>query len=345
MASVASRVCKYCKLKAVNGPKCINCETVFHPGCVSRLNLTPAGENGVICCNETSNLGNSTTDQPVVNLPTLLPVSNGDTNPVISFLKSQEFSLIVAGIVEKETVALRDEITHLREEITNLKSCVLTTGPSQHFVSNSKLFAEVVRAPEGNCERDVSSGKKRKQTDLSAVPVRGGVVKDTGPMTVDSVELEINTQRKELQSGGSRTRTRPKGLIIGTGVPAHDNSNSVENDSESGFVAVTKRIRKVHLHLTRVNPAVDTENITAYISRKLLSKHNDANIANVEVLKLNSRYPQDYSSFKVTTTSTYLQSLLEPDFWPSGVAVRKYFDRSQKSQTNFREGSTSNRNI
>lgn len=46
----SSRVCKYFKLKAVNGPKCKRCDTVFHSKCVGRFNLDLLNDHSVLCC-------------------------------------------------------------------------------------------------------------------------------------------------------------------------------------------------------------------------------------------------------------------------------------------------------
>lgn len=51
--------------------------------------------------------------------------------------------------------------------------------------------------------------------------------------------------------------------------------------------------------------------------------------------KLNSRYPNYYSSFKVTIHEEHLNTAMDPSFWPKGVLVNRFFHK-RKTQDKIR---------
>lgn len=43
-------VCRYCRIKVINGPKCANCGTIYLKGCAGPLNLALVAYGGKDCC-------------------------------------------------------------------------------------------------------------------------------------------------------------------------------------------------------------------------------------------------------------------------------------------------------
>lgn len=110
-------------MKALNGPKCIGCESIFHPKCASRLKLQSVDEHSVNGCGKAEMSGEHI-EVNLCNLP-LSPaadISSGDYlsrgNEVIAYLQSADhFSNRIARIVENQTVALRNEVAALRNDL------------------------------------------------------------------------------------------------------------------------------------------------------------------------------------------------------------------------------------
>jgi hypothetical protein len=45
-----------------------------------------------------------------------------------------------------------------------------------------------------------------------------------------------------------------------------------------------------------------------------------------KMVKLQSRFSDNYSSFKITVDAVLFNVLLDSSFWPSGVALRRFFN-------------------
>lgn len=68
-----------------------------------------------------------------------------------------------------------------------------------------------------------------------------------------------------------------------------------------------------HLHVSRLHPSVTCNEIVAHLKSK--------NIREVSCMQLQSKYPDTYSSFKVSMPSTLLDSVRHADLWPTGAIV------------------------
>lgn len=99
-----------------------------------------------------------------------------------------------------------------------------------------------------------------------------------------------------------RQQRRRKPVISGTA-----------SGTNCGLSAVPK---KNYLHVTRLTPNTSCDDVLNF-----LRPHFD----DVECEKLQSRYPQFYSSFKVGVQNLDFKRALSPDVWPLGVQVSQFF--------------------
>lgn len=76
--------------------------------------------------------------------------------------------------------------------------------------------------------------------------------------------------------------------------------------------------REIDIHVWRLSLETSTEYITRYIHRTI----PDIPLK-YETLKARG----NYSSFKITTVESAQESLMQPEFWPNGVAVDRFFNR------------------
>ena len=55
---------------------------------------------------------------------------------------------------------------------------------------------------------------------------------------------------------------------------------------------------------------------------------------NIEVRNLEQTSKDDskFMNFKLTVRSSDMNTVMQPDFWPTGVCVRKYYNRNQNYQ-------------
>ena len=71
------------------------------------------------------------------------------------------------------------------------------------------------------------------------------------------------------------------------------------------------------------------KSVKEYVIKKRHIKTGTSN--EIEISKLTSRYPNFYSSYKITVQVEVIDLVLNNEFWPNGVAVRKFF-QTKKSE-------------
>jgi hypothetical protein len=173
--------------------------------------------------------------------------------------------------------------------------------------------------------------EKTFESDTLSVGMSGSVI-DKSEFTFANKLKSLDGSNKNETSTTSKKR-RP--LIIGSG-------EQIINDNGEDF-AVIKKIRKSTFHLTRVNPNKTAEDVFNYVSSRIRNPCESEDIKpDVKVEKLKSRFPESYSSFKIIVNSEFYGTLLSSEFWPNGVAVRKFYENGiksnhTKSKQNFSE--------
>lgn len=74
--------------------------------------------------------------------------------------------------------------------------------------------------------------------------------------------------------------------------------------------------KKIYLHISRLCPETKAEDVQRYLNQLCQG---------VMVEKLNSRHPDEYSSFKLTALCEHAAVLKNPDTWPSGTNIKRFF--------------------
>ncbi|CAH1109638.1 unnamed protein product [Psylliodes chrysocephalus] len=78
-----------------------------------------------------------------------------------------------------------------------------------------------------------------------------------------------------------------------------------------------------YLHSTNWDPQTSTEELTNYLQ---------VIIPSLRLEKLNSRYPQEYASFKLSVPNSELNKIMKPEIWPSGVLINEFFPSKRLNQ-------------
>lgn len=183
--------------------------------------------------------------------------------------------------------------------------------------SNNATFSEVVR-----CSRNITNntGHKTNQSTFNS---------NNGVQDVAVTRPAENVAKKD------GNKYKQKKLIIGKKI---ESAMSDAPNEDDGFVAI-KRTRKCNIHITRVKPSVGIEKVQNYIQTNLKNNNVDLEcVASLSLEKLNSKHPENYSSFKLSIDSTVERVLLDPSFWPDGIAVRNFITGPTKKPMNFPAG-------
>ena len=91
--------------------------------------------------------------------------------------------------------------------------------------------------------------------------------------------------------------------------------------NHNGRLTTVRTFRPIEVFITRLSP--DTENFQ--IAEFLKKDHNIDTV----VERLTTRY-DSYSSFKIKTTTEHIKTVMNPETWPEGVLIRKFFNPKPK---------------
>lgn len=97
-------------------------------------------------------------------------------------------------------------------------------------------------------------------------------------------------------------RRKPRKILVG-------------NNNAGGLSVAPKQ---AYIHIWRLAKDTTVEYLVTYIKQKIPGTE-------VECEKLNARGP--YASFKVTVNDSLLEHLMNPECWPAGCAIDRFFNR------------------
>lgn len=72
-----------------------------------------------------------------------------------------------------------------------------------------------------------------------------------------------------------------------------------------------------HFHVYRLDPSVTPADVAEHLKQKGLD--------GVLCERLQAKYPDIYSSFKVSCTADQVEKLKEPSLWPTGTCINTFF--------------------
>lgn len=70
-------------------------------------------------------------------------------------------------------------------------------------------------------------------------------------------------------------------------------------------------------HVYRLDPKCSTENVEDFLKSNAIDQY--------QVEKLQSKFPNDYSSFKVAVPEGLQQKFTDPEIWPENVKINRFF--------------------
>lgn len=252
---------------------------------------------------------------------------NKDEDPVIN-LKINELKDLITSIVQKETNGLQTLINELKNEVQILRESnieligLLTNKNYQMNIDVSKN----IKAPVPSDWKKTGSGsfsnaaKSRNTPQENIVDLRSSTsaVEPVRKKDINIIPKEdtiVNNNDNELQSSEKWTTVMKKKKSKKLNVIVGSNK---ENSTVKGVG------KFCYLHVYRLAPSMKSDDIINYLK--------SVNISDVQCEQLNSRFPDIYSSFKVSAPAKYLEDLTKPETWPEGVCVNRFFRHLRKNQ-------------
>lgn len=315
--------------------KCSKCLCNFHPKCVN------VNARGLHLRKEPWSCDSCNTKFELhMNKSTKLELEeayppNSDMYIVSLQFSEDSFYVLKSLLLEvrQSNKLLYDKVDLLEQQL-KFKDELVAKAASQHPAYPPKAFThssrQEVPADEVQRQRSYSNTVRLTQTSNNKVAssnlpeadkedivnvVTTEEVSNTNSVNVpnDTSSPNWSTVRNRRQSK-NKSPSKPK-FLIGTA-----------NCDDKSFTAA-KKIKKIDLHLTRVKPSASTEDITTHITKQLESRCINVKF---DIIKLNSKHPEYYSSFKVTAEGEEVNCMYLNDFWPENVKFRKFYEHKSK---------------
>lgn len=232
--------------------------------------------------------------------------SMGSQDTLIQFIKSSEFLDIIAEVVKRESKPLFEKIIELKEEISTLQE------------NNKQLLTLLANRKEGPQESGKSLTKKREVTSL----------KENGS---NNPETKIDTSTNITPStpsnptpGTSNDTTHPTWTTI-------SNRKQKTNTKEQGITGTgtTNTLlkaadKKVKIYISRLQPHTTVNDVQNFLKTKFPEAECEAG---------HPKFPNIYSSFIVTINDSNYKSIMNPDFWPIGTYINRFFRTKNYNST------------
>lgn len=211
-------------------------------------------------------------------------------------------------MLKEEIESLKDELKKIRQTNDNLLK-LLELGnenkPSEENVNITQTSHDTISSKVTYADKLNNKKKSNKKPSTSEEENAKPTMKtNINP----NVSKDINTSNYTDMRAAKRN-DRKSNTIYGTA------------ESDCAIKAVA---RYAHLHVYRLDPDLSVEQLSNYLKTK--------NILNSKVEKLQSKYPEQYSSFKVSVPLSCLEDIKNPNLWPKDTGINRFFYRLQKKE-------------
>lgn len=257
-------------------------------------------------------------------MPPKLRSSSDDVinDDVINFFKSDTFECIISKIVEKENDRLKSEINDLKNEVLILKE---TNIQLIHMLSNSNVCKDINTSDIYNISSNKTPQPNKKQVSFSAVlnPLTEKRPTEKQPNPDVFTTMKISEQ----DTGESKIETNKKNddgwqTVARKSQKSKKKLEVICGRDTSSVIKSAPRIS--HLHVYNLEPTLSTDVLVDYLKSR--------SIEGVECVKLQSKYPERYSSFKVSFPHKYHDRMIKPEFWPEDVRVNRFLFRLSRKK-------------
>ena len=316
--------CKRCKSKVLNGLKCQNCSNYFHQSCAKLYNNVKISEDKtfIVCC-ESEN--GTSVDSDAAFYDAIENLDNCD--------KKVDGILLSYILKQKDIIIheLREKISLLNKqiELMNAKSETKTETKQKHDKINTSAKSVVNKvlipnaAKTSNIPKTINNDKNSGDSLLIGKQI-----------TADLLDIQTQLKCNEIINLVKDTQEQPG--------PSHPKQNQGRNvDTEWQKVQYKRRrnmivgknkdiavkgVPKIALlHVYRVDLGTTTAEL-----RELLK----GTFPEVICESLTPKHPELYASFKVSIYEENFSKAMNPDVWPDGACVSRFFQLRRSMITN-----------
>lgn len=316
--------CKRCKLKVSSGYKCKKCASSFHERCAIKNNVILNDKNDVLCCESNNKIIMAGSDEFLDVLESIDETQKVDYK-VLKYIIRQK-DIIIQELRDKiilldEKILLLNKIDALQENKQKPKfamsmkkvevksSPTETTRLSMNDVSESN-FSEINKHNENMTitSEQVASAIQQTETVMKCQEVISlnnvnNVENNTGCKSECSV---TNSEFKSVKYSKNKSIINKR------------NNNVVMGSKVSDIKTVPKFI---DIHVYRLHPNTKSEDLCKYLKSSFPEVICDT---------ISSKHPDQYTSFKVSVYQSNFKKAMQPEVWPAGACINKFFYQRQK---------------
>lgn len=296
--------CKRCNKNVLNGPKCINCESVFHASCAKKSNYVTMHEDDILeCCTSNTDDNGDQIDELFLNC-----IDNTNDDKVLN-IHTFKYILKQKDIIIYE---LRERIKFLYEHINILKQCEITNDKEsdkkvtkQKPLPNSPRNSSVNSFNTNVARPTILSGVSSTEVSKAILEVQTSkkmedIINLDPP--VENVNKNKNVNKWDKLNHNKRTFSRK--TIVGENEDININGKQYE---------VVKKYKSLHVY--RLDPKVSAADLEKFLT---------PNFPEIKCEVLQSKHPELYSSFKVSVFQQNLDQAMNPKTWPKGAHIQPF---------------------
>lgn len=136
-------------------------------------------------------------------------------------------------------------------------------------------------------------------------------------ISAEAVKVAIENATNMMQDGDNTPFTKVS--------YRNKRSKTIIGSNSESVISLKRPLKLAFLHVYKLHPETTVADVKNFL---------EPIFPEVQVEQLNSRYPDYYSSFKVTINETKLDAAMTPTLWPAGACVNRFFHlRVQKTQS------------
>lgn len=295
--------CKRCKKVTTSGLKCIVCGIVSHPSCLNSIkNAKKIDENSCNCCGEINESACAIAD---ISTDNLLEKLKHFEELVISKNQTIQYQEIAIKSLQDQVGLLQKSLCSVSIQYPKKISTASDAREDDNSLSShevNKVFSPI---------------NTPNQTSLITAQNASRAIENAQTSNIFNKLIHINSESASSSKRVvSTTQRASRNLFTG-------NMSACNNLQLKASVKPINPDMKL-LHSIYWDPDTDTDELSKYLQKI---------VPDLKVEKLNSRHPQDYSSFKISVPKSEMEKIMKPELWPSGVRINEFF-LSRKRQIN-----------
>lgn len=310
-----SGTCKQCHKQVVSGIKCVKCNTVVHPGCLTYLkrNVVKLDEYEMNCCSITE-VRNSVSAN--TNCDSLLIE--------VSYLKTiiEQKDLVIK--YQAETIeSLKNQVTLLSNVMENKATSLspqTSKAKSTSQVAHPKQL-EAQKANKSNTNQNLETINDDKNPNFKEN--YADVLKNAQEKKCDQlININSDTYLKNKRVINEKSTDIPTSSLKNK---KSTQKNKTDNKTVVGTATDKCVIKGVEsrraIFISRLSPSTSTDQVNTHLEQ--------FNIKSCTIQKLNIK-SEEVAAFKILINASEISKINDPNVWPQHTIIRPYRHRMSR---------------